>query len=553
MTSESPTQARQRLAMRYRYIDGRMLLRLTEAGTTWLRTNQQTVNNLNVFPIPDGDTGTNMLLTMQAALKEVVSREERSIGKALHALAHGALMGARGNSGVILSQLWRGFARALEPIEEMDPPSFVQGLKEARDTAYRGVGQPVEGTILTVSKDIAAAAERALSNGATSNLDILEAAVLAADASVENTPNLLSVLKEAGVVDAGGKGLFFILEGMLRAALGLGLDIPLATVAAIDFQTISGLAEVIEPGQDWEVVVDFRPASPLDFKAFVHDLAPLGTSIQLGEGDGIVRMHIHVPDRTEFQPIELCKQWGTVVNVHIENLMDQLEPSLNLAPVKAGQLGVVAVASGDGLARVMVSFGVSAIVAGGQTLNPSTEEILAAVNRLPTDKVILLPNNKNILLAAKQAAELSGKQVAVVPTLSMPQGIAALIHHNPEGELAATAAAMTDALQEVRSGELTRANRSVVIDGIEVREGQVIALLDDRLVCACDDLSEAVLGLLQAAGAAEREIITLYHGATLSGDAATAIAERVRKAYPGQEAELVHGGQPHYDLIVSVE
>ena len=539
--------------MRYRYIDGRMLLRLTEAGTTWLRTNQQTVNNLNVFPIPDGDTGTNMLLTMQAALKEVESREERSIGKALHALAHGALMGARGNSGVILSQLWRGFARALEKIDEMDPPTFVQGLLEARDTAYRGVGQPVEGTILTVSKDIATAAERALSNGAASNLDILEAAVGAAEASVENTPNLLAVLKEAGVVDAGGKGLFFILEGILRAALGLGLEIPLSTVAAIDFQTIRGLAEAIEPGQDWEVVVDFRPPGQLDLKAFVQDLTPLGTSIQLGEGDGIVRMHIHVPDQTEFRPIEYCKQWGTVVNVHIENLMDQVEPGVKLHPVKPGQLGVVAIVSGDGMARVMASLDVSAIVEGGQTLNPSTEEILAAVNGLPTEKVIVLPNNKNILLAAKQAAELSGKEVAVVPTLSMPQGIAALFHYKLDGELAATAAAMTDALQDIRSGELTRAVRSVLIDGMEVQQGQVIALLDDRLICACDDLTEAVLGLLQAARAGEREIITLYRGASLSDEAAAAIATRVRAAYPGQEAELVDGGQPHYDLLVSVE
>jgi len=539
--------------MRYRYIDGRMLLRLTEAGTTWLRTNQQTVNNLNVFPIPDGDTGTNMLLTMQAALKEVESREERSIGKALHALAHGALMGARGNSGVILSQLWRGFARAMESIDEMDPPTFVRGLLEARDTAYRGVGQPVEGTILTVSKDVATAAERALSNGATSNLDILEAAVQAAEVSVENTPNQLAVLKEAGVVDAGGKGLFFLLEGILRGAVGLGLEIPLSSVAAIDFVTLSGLAGVIEPGQDWEVVVDFRPLGQLDFKAFVHDLTRLGTSIQLGEGDGIVRMHIHVPDRTEYRPIEYCKEWGTVVNVHIENLMDQVGPGMKLHPVRPGQLGVVAVASGAGMARVMASLGVSAIVEGGQTLNPSTEDILSAVNGLPTDKVIVLPNNKNILLAANQAAELSDKQVVVVPALSMPHGIAALINHDPEGDLAKTAASMTAALQEISSGELTRAVRSVVIDGMEVRQGQVIALLDDRLICACDDLTEAVLGLLSAASAGEREVITLYRGASLSDEAAAAITTRVRAAFPGQEAELVDGGQPHYELLVSVE
>jgi DAK2 domain fusion protein YloV len=539
--------------MRYRHIDGRMLVRLTEAGTTWLRTNQQSVNNLNVYPVPDGDTGTNMLLTMQAALKEVESQEQRSIGRALHALAHGALMGARGNSGVILSQLWRGFARVLEHAEEMDAPAFVRGLMEARETAYRGVGEPVEGTILTVSTAIANAAQQALQNGATSNLDILEAAVQAADVSVENTPNLLPILKQAGVVDAGGKGLFIILEGILRAAMGEALDIPLMTIGEIDFQRIGGVTEVIEPGQDWEVVVDFRPAGSLDLHSFAQELTELGTSIQLGEGDGIVRMHIHVLDQTEYQAIEFCKKKGTVVNVHIENLMDQMDSVLKLTPIEDGQLAVVAVVSGAGMARVMADFGVAALIKGGQTMNPSTEQILAAVEALPTDRVIVLPNNKNIILAAKQAADLSAKQVRVVPTRSMPQGIAALLSHQPDGGLVETAEAMAAAVQEVKTGELTRASRAVVIDQIEVNEGQVIALLDDKLVCACDDLSEATLSLLKHAEAEAAELITLYYGAGLSHSEASTIADRVRETYSAQELQLVHGGQPHYDLIVSVE
>jgi len=539
--------------MRYRHIDGRMLVRLTEAGMTWLRTNQQSVNNLNVYPVPDGDTGTNMLLTMQAALKEVESQEQRSIGRSLHALAHGALMGARGNSGVILSQLWRGFARVLEHAEEMDAPAFVHGLLEARETAYRGVGEPVEGTILTVSTAIANAAQHALQNGATSNLDILEAAVQAADESVENTPNLLPLLKQAGVVDAGGKGLFIILEGILRGALGQALDVPLMTIGEIDFQRIGGVTDVIEPGQDWEVVVDFRPAGRLDLKSFAEELTQLGTSIQLGEGDGIVRMHIHVLDQTEYQPIDFCKQKGTVVNVHIENLMDQMASTLKLTPIEDGQLGVVAVVSGAGMARVMADFGVAALIEGGQTMNPSTEQILAAVEALPTDKVIVLPNNKNIILAAKQAAELSAKQVKVVPTRSMPQGIAALLNHQPDGDLAETAEAMAAALQEVKTGELTRASRAAVMDQIQVNEGQVIALLDDKLVCACDDLSEATLSLLRQAEAEGAELITLYYGAGLSHSEASTIADLVRQTYSAQELQLVHGGQPHYDLIVSVE
>ncbi len=549
-------KARQRLAERYRYVDARLLVRLTEAGLTWLRTNQETVNQLNVYPVPDGDTGTNMTLTMQAASKEVETVNGRSIGQALQALAQGALMGARGNSGVILSQLWRGFARELEDVDEMDAQAFVRGLAAARDTAYRGVGQPVEGTILTVSKDVASAAEQALKNGATSNLDILTAAVQAADQSVENTPNLLEVLAKAGVVDAGGKGLFFILEGMLRAALGMDLDAPLVSIQ-VDRDRIMSVEGDVEAGQDWEVVVDFRPTPEFNMQPFTQGLTEMGVSLQLAEGEDVVRMHIHVPDQTQYEPINYCMQFGTVTNVHIENLMDQLEerrePQHELQEVEPGQIGVIGVASGAGLALVMATLGVSWIIEGGQTMNPSAEQILAAIEELPTDLVIVLPNNKNIIMAAKQAAELSDKQVRIVPTVSMPEGIAALVQYDPDGDLDQLAGQMETAGGEVVTLELTRAVRDADLDGVSVGEGQYMGLVDDVLVLAGDELEPTCLELLRRAGADQLELSTVYRGADLEAQTAEAIFGKIQSEFPDQEHELVTGGQPHYDLVLSLE
>jgi DAK2 domain fusion protein YloV len=554
-------ETRKRLGERYRLVDGEMLRRLTEAGLQWLRTNQQTINALNVFPVPDGDTGTNMVLTMQSAWAEIANLGERSIGKMCHALAHGALMGARGNSGVILSQLWRGFARALDNEPTMDAAAMVRGLAEARDTAYKGVVRPVEGTILTVSKDIALGGAKALEAGADSALDVLEAIVRAASESVERTPELLAVLKEAGVVDAGGKGLYFLLEGMLRATYGLPLDQPLATVQPLSALTLESASESIEPGQDWEVVIDFRPEGTLDVSSFYQYLEGIGTSIQVGEGDGMYRLHVHVPDNTQYQPIEYVRKLGTVTNVHIENLMAQMAEkaaqqdirSLRLSPVEPGQLAAVAVAPAVGLARVFASLGVAAVIEGGQTMNPSTEEILRSFESLPTDNIVILPNNKNIVMTAQQTIGLTAKRVAVIPSKSVPQGIAAMLALSPDGDFEANIEAMTGALKTVRTGELTVATRSVEIDGVTVREGQAIGLLDGRLCCSGEELEQVTLDLLANAVAARSELITLYYGAALPPMRANRLADRIREAHPSVEVELVEGGQPHYQLILSVE
>lgn len=558
---EAEAKIRLRLVERYRTIDGPMLRNLVSSSLDWLRTNQQVVNALNVFPVPDGDTGTNMVLTMQAAVDEIEALGDRPVSQVAHAVAHGALMGARGNSGVILSQLWRGFSRVLDELEVMDAPALVAALDEARQTAYKGVVRPVEGTILTVSKDVALAARKAFDDGHNSTFEILEKVVEAAGRSVENTPELLPVLKEAGVVDSGGKGLFFILEGMLRAAYRQPLDQALISVQPLSALNLEEAMDSIEPGQDWEVVVDFKPSNPLDLQSFYSGLEDIGTSIQVGEGDGLFRMHIHVPDRREYEPIEYIKTLGTISNVAIENLMAQMEArnaksglaDIRLPVVEPGQIAPVAVAPGLGIARVFASLGVASIIEGGQTMNPSTQEILASFEDLPTDKIVILPNNKNIILAAKQAAELTVKQVAVIPSVSVPQGIAAMFAWDPAGEFEPVIAAMVDALKDVRFAEITVATRSVEIDGVAVEEGQTIGLLNGKLACSDDDLEQVLWATLDAGEAGSGELITLYYGIDLPAATAHQLADKIRKRHPQHEVEVLEGGQPHYLLILSIE
>lgn len=541
-------------------VDGQVLKRLIEAGLTWLRTNQQTVNALNVFPVPDGDTGTNMVLTMQAAYDEIANSGEKNFGKMAHAVAHGALMGARGNSGVILSQLWRGFARALDNKPLLDMPSLVQACATARDTAYKGVVRPVEGTILTVAKDVAAAVESA---EATANnlIDLLEVMVHAAERSVERTPDLLPVLKEAGVVDAGGKGLFYILEGMLRHVNGQPLDTAVGLVQPLSEMALSNTLEAIEPGQDYEVIVDFRPKQPLDLPSFYEELQQMGTSIQVGEGDGIYRLHIHVPTEKLYTPIEYTRSLGTVTKIAIENLMDQMGLEEDTCkgelpaptPVEPGQNAVIAVVPGLGIGRIFASLGAAGLVEGGQTMNPSTQEIIHAFENLPTDRIIILPNNKNIILTARAAAELTVKKVAVIPSRSVPQGLAAMMRLIPDGDFDSVVTEMTAALDEVQSGEITIATRSVEIDGVQVQEGQVIALLNGKLVLATSTLEDAVLGLLEKAQADQFELITMFYGASLQKSEAYRIADLVRARYPAQEVEVQEGCQPHYPFIIAIE
>lgn len=540
-------------------LDGQGLKELIVAGMAWLRTNQQTVNSLNVFPVPDGDTGTNMVLTMQAAYNEIANSGEKNIGKVAHAIAQGALMGARGNSGVILSQLFRGFARGLDALDSIDANILVKALIEAKNTAYKGVVRPVEGTILTVAKDVAAAAELALSE--TNNMNvILERIVAAADLSVKHTPELLPILKQAGVVDSGGKGLFYLFEGMLRHLHELPLESPTTTVQPLAAMQLENAMEEIEPGQDYEVVVDFRPNLELNLEQFYNDLSEIGTSIQVGEGEGIYRMHIHVPTERRYEPIDYIMGLGVVTKVNIENLLAQMgeisatqPPKLQFAPLQPGQIGVVAVSPGVGISRIFASLGAAAVVEGGQTMNPSTEEILHACENLPTDYIIVLPDNKNIIMAAQNAATMTVKNIAVVPSKSVPQGLSAMLRLNPDGNFDEVVKEMTRAIDDVDSGEITVATRSVEINGVQVQQGEYIAILNGRVVNSAQNVAEACLSLLDIAHASDRERITLFYGDNISKNDVNIIVDQIRARYPGHEIELHDGGQPHYHLIIAIE
>lgn len=545
--------------LRKQSINGQSVKRLVEAGLTWLRTNQQTVNALNVFPVPDGDTGTNMVLTMQSAWNEIKDLGHRGVSDMAGAVSKGALMGARGNSGVILSQLWRGFARGVHGQEILDGPTLARAFGEARDTAYKGVVRPVEGTILTVAKEVALATEAALKS-TEDPIQILEVAVKAADAAVQKTPDLLPVLKQAGVVDSGGKGLYFILEGMLRHVYGESLETPIMTVQPISAMNLQDAMEQVEEGQDYEVVVDFLPANPFDLQRFYSRLEQMGTSIQVGEGEGMYRMHIHVPLDKRYEPIDYIMEIGTITKVAMENLlaqMDDIQKSkasrIPFTSVEPGQIAVVAVSPGAGLSRIFASLGVAAVVEGGQTMNPSTQDILNSFENLPTDKIIILPNNKNIVMAANQAKEVTVKQVAVVPSRTVPQGLSAMLSLHPDGDLNAVAEKMIKALEHVRTGEITTATRSVEIDGVKVESGQVIALLDGKLVASASSVEEGCLAFLEKANAAEYELITLFYGQDMTHAEANRIADAIRSQYAGQEVEVQEGGQPHYQFIISVE
>jgi DAK2 domain fusion protein YloV len=538
-------------------IDGQSFKHLIDAGLTWLRTNKETVNALNVFPVPDGDTGTNMTLTVQAAWNEIKDSGVRNLSEMAALVSKGALMGARGNSGVITSQILRGFARGVHDKALLDVPTLVKAFGEARDTAYKGVVRPVEGTILTVIKEVAIATEAALGT-AKDAIEILEVAVKAADEAVKKTPEMLPVLKQAGVVDSGGKGLFFILEGMLRHVYGESLETPTMSVQPMSAMNMQGALDEVEEGQDYEVVVDFVPTHELDLVSFYGRLEEMGTSIQVGEGEGMYRMHIHVPTEKRYEPIDYIMGIGTVTKVAIENLLAQMDDiqkskQIQFSKVEPGQIAVVVVSPGAGLSRIFASLGVAAVVAGGQSMNPSTQDILNSFENLPTDRVIILPNNKNIVLAANQAKEVTVKQVAVVPSRTVPQGLAAMLSIVPDGDLASIAEKMTKALNTVKTGEITIATRTVEIDGVSVKDGQVIALLDGKLALAAESVEQGVIDLLEKAGIDDHELITLFYGEGMPHAEANRIADLIVKKYPSLEVEVQEGGQPHYQFIISIE
>ncbi len=535
-------------------ISGSDLRQMLEVGTALLEENVELVNSLNVFPVPDGDTGTNMLLTMQSALEEVAKTGSDDVGTVAQAAAHGSLMGARGNSGVILSQVLRGMARAIDGRRVLDGAEMASALKEGANTAYRGIGKPVEGTMLTVAREAADAA-MAASQEERSVGQILRRAVEVARQSLAGTPDLLPTLKEAGVVDAGGQGYLLLLEGAHMFITGERTPPPpvvaprkpmLAPVAVPTSTDYGFCTEVLVRGQGLRVE-DIR-----------RELEAMGSSVMVvGEPD-LVHVHVHTQQPGDI--LNAMSHFGSMDRVKVENMQLQhtayvggMAQTPSTPPVPIDGVGVVTVAAGEGLARVFTDLGAAMVVPGGQSMNPSIEELVHGVAATGYSRVILLPNNPNVVMTAQQAQALSRVEMRVVPTRTVCEGVAAMIAFNPESDLEGNLTAMSEALCLVQSVELTRAVRSTRVNGLNIEEGQAIGLLNGTLVEAGDSLAGVALRTMERAGVAEREVVTIYCGEGVSLEEGQQVARSVQQRWPEVQVEVVDGGQPHYPYIISVE
>jgi DAK2 domain fusion protein YloV len=538
---------------------------LLQSALAWLDQHREIVNSLNVFPVPDGDTGTNMLLTMRSAVQEVNQSESNSMADLAHAAAQGALMGARGNSGVILSQILRGMSRSLDGQSTLTGPRFATALAEGSRLAYKGVNRPVEGTILTVVREAATAAERA----AAINPDlrfILHEAVRAADEAVELTPTLLPVLAEAGKVDSGGKGLFYILEGMYRNLTGETAateTTEMVSAAPTPARPSKGNRPLPEVNYGFDVQCLIEGAN-LDVDTIRERITAMG-DYPLVEGDAnLVKVHVHVADPGA--PLSYLVSLGFLTDVVVENMDDMVVPEAptegdaveaqdDETPTNISGPGIIVVAQGQGIAEVFRSLGTHIIVSGGQTMNPSTKDILDAIQKLPVEDIVILPNNGNVVMAAQQAQSLVGadKNVTVIPTRSIPQGISALLSLSPDAKLERNVQTMTAAMKSVQTGEVTTAVQDARFDGINVKVGDVIGLLNDKLVASGSSSDAVVKALLAQMGADELEVVTLYYGEPTTLEEAKALLRDLQVAYPNLEFEVVHGGQPFYHYIISAE
>lgn len=552
---------------------GQDLKRAVNAAAIWLARNAEAINSLNVFPVPDGDTGTNMALTMQAAVKYISNSPSHSAVEIASGLSHGALMGARGNSGVILSQIWRGFSEGIAGKELISACDFADGFVAATTTAYRAVLKPVEGTILTVAKDLGQGAHDAALHVNAFGYVLRETA-RAAKASVARTPSLLAKLRDAGVVDAGGQGLFMIIDGMRRYAEGEDIDAADMDIFASPAPQLNGSSVHVEHGEYGYCTNFILVGQGWDFDEVRARIASLGDSAVIVGDERIVKVHIHTD--TPGTVLNYATSLGSLRQIAITDMQEQHEEflaghGLPNAATTGGEAGdfrgsdegagtealrriaVLAVASGSGLVKTFRSMGATAIVEGGQTMNPSTEDLLTAIERVPQDEVIILPNNSNIVLSARQTAGLTRKKVVVVPTDTIPQGMAALIAFNFDSGLADNATAMEAAAKQVETGEITRAVRDARVEGIDVKEGSIIGLLNNKLVTTGATLQDVAWSLMEKMGAPQRELITIYWGGELSEADAQLFQSQVKERYANAEVELIQGGQPFYDYIISAE
>ena len=584
----SRTGVRTQRPRRISVFDGQDLKKAMQAGAAWLEEHREVINALNVFPVPDGDTGSNMSATMQAAMKGIAQSEETSAGVIAAKLAHGALLGARGNSGVILSQTLRGLAQGLDKKAVFGAPELASAFQEASRLAYRAVIKPVEGTILTVVRETAAAAKVSAERG-DDLVGLMQEVVIAARQAVASTPDLLPILKQAGVVDSGGQGFCTILEGIWRYVRGEANAIGNAGNA--DNTNNAGGAANTPPPQPAKHAASSAPAAArkgrvtieeefgyevvfllygtnLDMEAIRQAIIDMGGVSTVVAGDEkMLKVHTHTP--TPGKILDYGVSLGSLLDINIENLQEQslayaAESEAEHANESADagdaeeaeqttQIATIAVVSGAGFVKVFEGLGVNAIVSGGQTMNPSTEELLEAVNSVKAPQVIILPNNGNVILSARQVVNLTEKEVYIVPTETLPQGITALMSFNYEADFAVNCEAMTQAIKNVQTAEITTAVRNVQIGGVRVREGDFIGLINGNLTIAGPKEERVIHDTLARMDIQQSEILTLYYGEDATPQKAEETAKRIKAEYSHLEIEVVNGGQPYYIYILSVE
>src|SRR5690625_2176448 len=546
-----------------------MLVKMIRMGLINLSNNRELINKLNVFPVPDGDTGTNMNLSMTSGMKEVEKVDDQSLAIIIAAFVKGLLMGARGNSGVILSQLFRGFAKNIEEQSELNCYDFALALENGVQTAYQSVTNPVEGTILTVAKDTAHfAKERAKTED---DMEVfMENVVQEAKKSLQRTPDLLPILKEVGVVDSGGQGLVAIYEGFLAALKGdelpqLHQETNMDTIINLEHEkAVQSFIDIesIEYGYCTEFIIEFDKHKlenhPFDETAFRNVLGEYGDSLLVASDDSMVKVHIHAEQPGEVMTI--AQQYGDLVEIDIENMRKQYkeivkEDSSNDEIHKsATNYAVIAVAAGSGIKDMYYSIGATFIIEGGQTMNPSTEDILAAIHGTKAKNVIILPNNKNIIMAANQAAALiEEKHVTVIPTKTIPQGISAMFEFNDSLSIEENEENMTDSIQDIKTGLVTFATRDTIINELEVKKGNFIGLDDETIVATGNNKLVVTENLIKQIVNEDDEIVTIFYGDDVSKKEVEQMTTKFSSIFDDIELEVHEGNQPIYSFVIMVE
>ena len=538
-------------------IAGQQFREMFSASALWLEKSSADIDALNVFPVPDGDTGTNMMLTMRSAMDEAFRASDNSATEISVAMAKGALMGARGNSGVILSQIWRGIAKGLHKKESITADDFAAALKQGSDVAYKGVSNPVEGTMLTVIRDAALAAEKSVDNGTEDIIELLDITVTAAAESVANTPKQLKALRDAGVVDAGGQGVYTILDGALRYLKGeteqMRLRKPQIIVSEIStanpIPQMSSIDEV-PFGYCTEFLLKGEKLKPESIR---KRLLTKGESLIVVGDENAVRIHVHT--LTPGEVVNIATKLGTMHQVSIRNMDEQHQDFLELQKdrIPSTDTAVIAVAAGEGMAEVFGSIGAAGVIPGGQSMNPSTKDILQIVESAPSQKVIILPNNKNIIATANQVQGLTQKNVQVIPTKTIPQGVVALLAFDYEADFKTNAEIMEKALSSVKTIEITQAVKATKINGMKIRRKQPIGLLDGDLIAVGETNLDVINQLLAQLNMEKAEVLTIYHGEDAVLLEIDEISQAIAQAYPSLQLEVIRGGQPHYSYIISVE